>query len=67
MSKTWKTNTVKKGSKKRSLDYEPNIGDEIYYDDIGGNPALEKVVRKIYDETIGEIVIYLEPSQNPYP
>ncbi|MBA1427662.1 hypothetical protein IFT37_03765 [Pseudomonas fluorescens] len=66
MSKTWKVNVVKSGKKSRSLDYEPNIGDEIH-SKIDDQVALDQVERKIFDEVNNQIAIYLKTSEKPYP
>ncbi|KRP64106.1 hypothetical protein [Pseudomonas orientalis] len=66
MSKAWKVNVVKSGKKARSLDYEPNIGDEIY-SKIDDQVALDQVERKIFDEVNNQIAIYLKTSEKPYP
>jgi len=63
MSKNLKVIIAQKGKAPRSLDYEPEIGDEIFSTVYG----LQQVVRKVFDEDADEVVIYLEPSSNPYP
>ncbi|AZF35626.1 hypothetical protein C4J87_0825 [Pseudomonas sp. R1-43-08] len=61
MSKNFKVSTA--GKTPRSLDYEPQIGDEVN-DSIAG---LQIVTRKVFDEVNNQIVIYLEQSPNPFP
>ncbi len=61
MSKNFKVKTA--GQTPRSLDYEPNIGDEVYNSVVG----LQTVKRKVYDEVNDEVVLYMEQSPNPFP
>lgn len=58
-----KVNVVDRGKKTRALDFEPQIGDEIYNSVTG----LQAVTRKVYDEEANEVIVYMEPSPNPYP
>jgi hypothetical protein len=66
MSKTWKVNIVENGKKSRLLEYEPDIGDEIY-SQRGDEFDHDQVERKIFDEVNNQIVIYLKTPENPYP
>ena len=63
MSKNLTVKIAQKGKPPRSLDYEPEIGDEIFSTVTG----LQQVVRKVFDENANEVVIFLDPSSNPYP
>ncbi|AZE82262.1 hypothetical protein C4J98_0833 [Pseudomonas orientalis] len=61
MSKNFKVKTA--GKTPRSLEYEPEIGDE-FVDPVAG---LRIVKRKVFDEVNDQIVIYTDPSPNPFP
>ncbi|MBT1259535.1 hypothetical protein KHP07_04100 [Pseudomonas sp. VS40] len=63
MSKSLKVKIVAKGKSPRSIDFEPNIGDEIY-NNVDG---LQKVRRKVFDEETNDTVIYSVSSTDPYP